>query len=380
MYKDKINDHHEKSREKKFNLKRRLVEYIYSTSDISKFKYEILEHSSDLPKLLEKKYKISANFYGKNCLLIFTKINDTFYSYLVDRKTLSYNYNRINMDNVDLQHVHIDLDSSIYDGTIFDGIYIKNQQNNVYVITDVYHFKGNEYIGAKLKHKLFEMKKYLENSRPDQKIMRNKFRIDGEEYIDISVNDLCDMENIEMFLQKINTDKSMKSVRGICFYPEFSGTKLIFIFSNKNKINSNQVTKVKYQQNQQSQQNYNNITHSMFVAKTDSPINATLEMRPTEEPDVYKLSAIEKVTNNNVHKYKRYGLDIAFIPNMDRSHWCRDIMNKSPNKRVLVKCIFRNEKHKWEPIEVDHKTKLPTLIDEIKNELDEIEFSDSDDE
>src|SRR6187397_2240950 len=64
-------------------IKQQLINYIYSTVELSNFKYKIIEYESDLPLLLKQKYFVSANFSGSNCLLVFTKIHDKFCSYLV---------------------------------------------------------------------------------------------------------------------------------------------------------------------------------------------------------------------------------------------------------------------------------------------------------
>jgi hypothetical protein len=76
-------------------LTKQLVGRIYAETDISKFRYEMLNYVQDLPKLLKNKFFVSLNFCGTNCLLVFTKILDKFYSFVVDRQTLSYNFSKV---------------------------------------------------------------------------------------------------------------------------------------------------------------------------------------------------------------------------------------------------------------------------------------------
>ena len=105
-------------------LKQQLVNYIYNAIDISRFKYELLQYETELHQLLEKKYFLSVNFSGSNCLLIFPKIKNMNHSCLIDRKTLSYNQQKVNINNVTTYPVNLKLDREIYEGTIFDGIFI----------------------------------------------------------------------------------------------------------------------------------------------------------------------------------------------------------------------------------------------------------------
>src|SRR5947207_5256190 len=95
-------------------IKQQLINYIYSTVELSNFNYKLLEYEADLNLLTKDKYFVSANYSGSNCLLIFVKIKERFFSYLVDRKTLTYNKNSINLDNIKIIPVNIKLDESIY--------------------------------------------------------------------------------------------------------------------------------------------------------------------------------------------------------------------------------------------------------------------------
>src|SRR3989304_9923646 len=70
------------------NIKTELIDFIYSKLDINKYKYTIIENEEQINKLFDKKYNISFNYSGVNGFLVFIKLNGSFYSFVVDRKTL----------------------------------------------------------------------------------------------------------------------------------------------------------------------------------------------------------------------------------------------------------------------------------------------------
>ena len=145
-------------------FKQQLINWVFSTVNISTFKYEVIQFHSELPQLLKQKYYVSANFSGTNCLLIFNKFKDKYYSYLIDRKTLSYNIDKVDIHNVKTTNIKVKLDVSIYDGTIFDGIFVITKNEKLFIITDVYYFKGQDYTKTHIDTKLLTIYTYLESN------------------------------------------------------------------------------------------------------------------------------------------------------------------------------------------------------------------------
>ena len=171
-------------------LKQQLINHIYNSIDLSNFKYKLLEVESELSQLIERKYFVSANFSGSNCLLVFSKVRDKYHSFLVDRKTLSYNSQKVNLNEVKIINVNLKLDLDVYQGTIFDGILIQGKSEKTYVITDVYTFKGKDLTKSQLDSKLLTVITYLKSNYDqadktnDLTVTVNKlFKIDETEHV-----------------------------------------------------------------------------------------------------------------------------------------------------------------------------------------------------
>lgn len=352
------------------NPVQQLISYIYSTVEISKFKYKLIEVEADLPLLSQQKFYISGNYTGENCLLVFIKIRDTYHSFLIDRKTLSYNPAKINYNKVEIIPIEIRLDETIYNGTIMDGILLQRTPKKVFMINDVYYFRGKNMQNDKIQNKLIELMAYLKSNMTHDNNLSD---------IDLLVNKLEEFKDIELLVKNAKKSK-IYPIKGMAFYPEISGTKLIFLFNNSIKEVNNLKSPLLYHQtlpskNIESLEDKNHKKKIVrYICKTnDTQITATFEMRKTEIVDVYKLYLYEKIISNNkaVFKIKRMG--IAYIPSKECSILCDNIMSKSLTGRVLVKCKYSPEKEKWVPYEEDTTRKIPDLLSSIENKLDIVE-------
>jgi len=379
-------------------IHKELVKYIYTTIDISQYKFEIFKYENQLNKLISGKHYVSANYNGKNCFLVFTKLKSKYYSFFVDRRKLSYTFDKLKMEEVFVNHCNADVDLSIYSGTIFDGCLVNKSQiqsqsqSQEFIITDVYCFKGSDYTEGNLKHKLYEIQLYLDNI--GGQIKYDKEKINNKITLDLKVNKLYDVTDIRTLLSDI--DQKNNHASGICFYPEKSGTKLIHLFDNNINNNTNINTNINANNtnnNTNNRTNTNTIVDSdelnrrikslikkVYTSKTDKPIYAILEMKSTKTADNYKLFAVDEIKIDGVTRLKKCQMDIAYIPDMKCSLWCRKITTETPNGAVFVKCLWREDKKKWEPIEVKDNVRLPTTMDEIRNNLVEIEQSESEEE
>jgi hypothetical protein len=374
------------------NLKQQLINYVYSNVELFKFNYKLLQFESDLPLLIKEKKKVAGTFSGPNCLLVFTKIRDRFHTVLIDKKTLSYNQDQLNLDTVKITPVNIRLDPSIYNGSILDGVLRQTNNSRTFIITDVYLFRGQNLINDKIQYKMMNITSYLQANLNNGGNMNN---------LELSVNKLYELSDIDKLKEDIKkTNQNSAVIKGYTFYPEYSGTKLIFLCNNDKR--DEQQTSQSQSQSQSQSINLNNASkhspkHSTlknnessqqkqkkstikYVPKTGETIVATFEVRKTPIIDVYKLYLVERDSKNGKTILKSKKMGLAHIPTRECSKLCKDIISNNKKERILMKCKFINDRNKWEPFEEDKEKKYPSCVSDLENKMDLLEESESSDD
>ena len=79
------------------NNMKKVIDYVYNNVQVQKYKYTILEKEDDLQLLRKNKYYAAPNYNGTYCLFVFLKIMDRHYSVLIDKKTLSYDREKMTL-------------------------------------------------------------------------------------------------------------------------------------------------------------------------------------------------------------------------------------------------------------------------------------------
>jgi hypothetical protein len=355
-------------------IKNIILDYLYNKIEVGEHKYILIKTMGDIYELKNNKYYISGNTCGINSFMIFMKKDNNYYSYLVDRRSISYNRNTLKKELVRFTEIKLHVDKKIYDGTIIDGVLIdsdnkiitkgKTQTNKMqFMINDVFTFCGKNLLLLNYKKKIFIIKQML------------------SEYIDIKNTN----SNIELFLSApfelnqikdlfskyINPNAKKYNIKGITFYPEISGTKLIYLFEKQDDKYKNDLendnTEIKINIIDEPQNNLeifeNTDIKKYFKFELTDPeciddIVANLEMKKTGISDVYKLYAIF----HNNKKYIKKKIGIAYIPTYELSLKFKLLfMNFDDN---IVSCKFNACKGKWIPIDIAEVPK----IDIINNE------------
>jgi len=311
--------------------KEQFIDFIYSSTNMNKLRYKILEIDEDLQLLLNGRYKIAPNFSGTSSLLIFMKIKKKRYSMIIDRKSLFYDINRVDPNKVDIQLINVDIGEEIYKGSIFDGTFLVQSNRKIFIITDILIFCGKNMSDKNMDIKLMEIKTYL-----DEHFDSN----DENNAIELSVNKLTDLKDTEkLILNDIKKVNKTIPIRGVIFYPEFTNMRLLFLFNNELR-------------DKKTSENKNEMQYEFH---SDKSIEITFEMRRTKIYDVYNLFLISKKTNEDVYKYIK--IDIAYIPTIECSKKYRKL---TEDKNILVICKYLPDKNVWLPINEDKNNKYPT--------------------
>lgn len=340
-------------------IKRRLIDSIYRTVPIDRFKYELLQKEEDLDKLLKTKYLIAPHFSGTNALLCFFEINHRRYSFIVDRTTIPYLWSKIDYDKVDLETVSITIDHSIYQGTVFDGVvhssYNDSKKGNhkTFIINDIYLLRGESYIDIPLSKKMFYTAKYLNSNYVEGR---------SKDQLSLTANRLRPAIELSILKRQIPKIKAFH-VRGVCFYPEISGTKQIFLFNRRKTSTTSKQIKNHYS------------TTKDKIVHTQRNI---LRSIPTLKPGITSMLAVLLVRSTPIKGiFKLYcnssqgdiEMGIAFLKGKKLQSWCENIVNKYKGETVM-ECSYNTDEHKWTPIKKVSSKVAPTDWETISHNFD----------
>ncbi len=318
------------------STKKMLINYIYDNIDLSKYNYSLIDSIETLKPVYDNEYYLTPNFNGANVLLIFCKIGNIYFSYMIKRKLLTYKKEELDYSTITIENVKLRLGIDIYKGTIFDGICIHNNEDkDTFIINDIYLFLGVNYVNIKTKEKLMLVESYLEIK------FKNNDTINT---ININTNKLFNLDNLnEMLINLANTPNLQ--IKGFDIIPEYSGTKLVFLYAgnfNNNLLNNNKQNIIKKKNN-----NTKNKLLPLCVLNKDNIITAKIVKKGNEIFKLY-LSSIEILNNKKIIKYISIG--IANLPTLESSELCENLYIKYPLENILVDCILSYNKKFWIPI------------------------------
>ena len=427
------------------NIKTAILDYLYNKIEVNDHKYVIIKNISDVYQLKNIKHYMAANTCGINSLLIFIKKDDNYYSYLIDRRSISYNRQSLNISKVRFTEIKLPVSIKIYDGTILDGILIDSLNSKMeFMITDAFMLNGKSLITMDYKMKMYMMEEVVKNFSHEDKNCNN---INYNELNNINYNELNninynELSNINVYVSRpfeinqfnslfneyISTNVVKYNIKGITFYPNVSGTKLIYIFDksdeklkndlctvvnrvdinkvdinrvdinrvdiNKVDINRVDINKVdinKVDINKVDINNgniidinngdvYNKNSNLKIVYKyelvnieDDKLIECNLEMHKTDIPDVFKLFGI--FLSSGIYIKKRIG--IAYIPSYKLSLKCKShFMNKNI---IIFTCKLDVNKNKWIPVDEANIQKIDIINKHPRFTIIEEEVYDTED-
>lgn len=319
----------------KYEDKKIVLNYLFKSINLSNYRFQMLNNLDQLDFLKKNEHFVSPNFYGKNFLMIFMKINNLNKTFLIDRKKLKYNFDDINLKTLLILEVNIDCDNSVYNGTIIDGKILKLEKNYIYIINDCYNLYGSN-----LKSQPLEMK-YKTLNTLLSKQMATKPCLN----FDIKINKLYEYIELDNLIHKI-IPKTNLPINGIVFYPKYSGNIIIYS-DNKNNKNSTPETNFKINNNITSDESYHIVRDLCLYLKSRTKIKFTefenikykeLFLRKTDMPDVYYLQENKESSQ----------IGIAHIPNLTLSQKLDTIF-----ENIIIKkfnCYYDTHFKKWVPM------------------------------
>lgn len=366
------------------NIKNIMLDYLYNKIEVADHKYVIIKNIGDVYELKNRKYYVSGNTCGINSFLIFMKKDNNYYSYLVDRRSISYNRNTLKKASVRFTEIKLPVDLKLYEGTIIDGILIDSDNKLIqkgetksikmmFMISDMFTFCGKSLLSMNYKQKMFTIGTMLESCIEKNNNHLNNIELFLSRPFEINqANDLFS-EYITPYTKKYN-------IKGLTFYPEISGTKLIYLFDKQDDKIKNELSNGNVEINPNAKNDDNlqlldvSDTKKVFKFELFNPeciddIVLNLEMIKTGISDVYKLYGIFY----NSDKYIKKRIGIAYIPTYEVSLKCKLLFLNSNSK--IMNCKFNTNKNKWVPLDTAAIHKIDIINNEKRLKITEEEIT-----
>ena len=312
------------------NIKKKIINLLFSKINLSKYRFNMLDSINKLNFLKNNTHYFSPNFRGVNYIMVFTKINNTKYCVIINKKNFSYHKNNINYNRINIIKIKVLVNNNIFNNTIFDGKFIYNNNVSYFLIKDCYIINNTSIEHMEILEKLT----YIDN------IIKTQFH--GNDTCENFIFKINNLKTYDMLEETIAKKYSHKiPIVGLEFYPKYSGVTIIYI--DKNKKNNT----VTIDNNNNNIQSFSldlitNLPKILLNRKYSYEDNNTtkLFLKKTDIRDVYNV--YDNINNNK--------LSIAHIPNYKTSIYC--YKNIPENKYVQFNCIYYDKFKKWIPISV----------------------------
>lgn len=365
-----------------------IIDYLYNNIDINEHRYIIIKNYNDILNIKNQYHYCISNSHGINSFIIFTKKNNTCYSYLVDRRSLSFNKQSCKIDKIRITQIKLSVDIKFYDGTIIDGIVIDNENNKInnknislkteFMINDVFMLCGKKMTMTNYKKKMYTVKNVFDNL----------VKPTSQDNINLYIPKVYELNEInDLFKENFSFNSKKFNIKGISFLPEKSGTKLIYIFDKidetfKNELIKDEIRLIKNENiindkivNSTNITDKKIYTFEVMNSKYIDNIILNFEMVKTNISDIYKLYSIFQY--NDTYIKKKIGA--AYIPTYELSLKCKlYFMNKDSN---IMSCKL-NSKKKWIPINIADIQKIDIITNDrrlqiIENCEDDVVINDN---
>ena len=211
-----------------FETKTKIIDYLYTKLDLSKYRYIILNNMQKLKFLHDNEHYVSPNFRGYNYLLIMLTINNNQYCVAIDRKKLSYHQKQVDMKTIQVIQINLKTSDTIYNGTIFDGKLIQTNGEYLFLIQDCFYLMGSKMLGMEMSQKINHLDTIIKTHFKKHTYCSN---------FEFKLNKICKYDELEQMIQ--NLSKLSIGTNGIIFYPKFSGDNVLHIEKKIEKVDIN---------------------------------------------------------------------------------------------------------------------------------------------
>lgn len=308
-----------------FSTKNKIIDYLFNSFDLSKFRFNMLDNLEKLNNLKKNIHYVSPNFKGYNYFVIFTKINHQQMCVCIDKKKLSYHRNKVNPKYINIYKVKVGTSMAIFNGTIFDCKLMMSKGNSIMLIKDCYKIMANNLLNMEMKEKM----SYINS------IIDNQFKKNCCSNFVFKLNKLYEYEHLDTLINNI-IPKCKFTVQGLVFYPKFSGITVIYNEQKKESIEyKSDETKVV------ENKSYDMICdiNSMLCSRKydyESGKQKRLFIEKTDITDVYNL--FDGTTK----------VGIAHVPNMKISLYLQD----NVTDKTEINCVFNKKFKKYIPLKL----------------------------
>lgn len=310
------------------DIKSKVIDYLYSTLNLSNYRYVMLTNIQKLKFLQENEHYVSPNYKGHNYFLIFMTIQNKLFCILIDRKKLSYHKNQIDLRNLNIIKISVNTNKPIFSGSIFEGKIIQKDSKHYFLIQDCFCLMNKKIIDMEINQKMLYLNDIIKENLVGDTICSNFI---------FKLNKLYKYDDLENLINTIIPSCGINS-NGLIFYPKKSGIVVLYIDKKieKIEIESNQ-TEIITKQSFDIIYNFKDFLKSRTYSYEKDSNTKIFLIKKTDIPDVYNLYETPESSK----------IGIAHIPNLKISHYC---LKNIGLELVECNCIYSKKFQKWIPL------------------------------
>ena len=200
-------------------IKSKVIDYLYNTLNLSKYRYVMLNNIQKLKFLQENEHYVSPNYKGHHYFLIFMTIYNKSVCVLLDRKKLSYHKNQIDLRGLIIIKIIVNTNNNFFSGSIFEGKIVQKDNNYCFLIQDCFILMNKSIIDMEINQKMLYLNEIIKSNLMGTTVCSN---------FNFKINKLYKYNEIEELINNIMPNCGINS-NGLIFYPKTSGIVVLFI-------------------------------------------------------------------------------------------------------------------------------------------------------